>query len=133
MACVAEFVKSRECSIVEGTLEVQESLPLFTGDVFSGRMHSRPADCKRDAKNKALKQSDNLFTAKFEQKPDKRTQTLARQDHLACAKRLSRAMQRIPVNSRQHIQAGRLVCHHLVAMLHDSPTHNVHISSKLSR
>ena len=48
-----------------------------------------------------------------------------KQDHLASAKRLSRAMRKIPSHSKQHIVAGRLLCHHLVEMLHDSPAHNL--------
>ena len=52
-----------------------------------------------------------------------RDKSVGGEDHLASAKRLSRAMRRIPSNSQQQIRAGRLVCRHLLAMLHDGPVH----------
>ncbi len=104
-----------------GIGELQESLPLFAENVFS--------DCMAQISRKPGLESpgpDNRG-----RKLQNRSQTRGRQDHLACAKRLSRAMRQIPTNSKQHIQAGRLVCRHLVAMLHDSPSHNMRISDKI--
>ena len=130
---VERIVERKENPLIDAGYELQESLPLFTGNVFSGSMHSRSSGLNSIVKSRVVSHIDSALKIGFETKPENRTASSSRQDHLACAKRLSRAMQQIPSNSRQHIQAGRLVCHHLVAMLHDSPAHNLRVSGKLSK
>lgn len=116
------------CSLAEAEVQTpfQESFSLFSereGLVFEGKalLEGKALNLALCAPKLVVKQGVGL-----ENKPVKKPESKlgSKQDHLASAKRLSRAMRRIPINSKQHIQAGRLVCRHLVAMLHDSPAHN---------
>jgi len=120
MVRAVKFVKGREGRNNDAGCELQESLPLFTENIYSGSMHVTSPELNLNVKNKYINQLDSCIEVDFDQKIEKRTSSLGRQDHLACAKRLSRVMRQIPTNSRQHVQAGRLVCHHLVAMLQNS-------------
>ena len=116
-------VSSTTAPVLHGAGELQESLPLFAENTFS--------DCAAQAAGNSNPGSSVPGNSAFKLK--NRSNSAGRQDHLACAKRLSRAMRQIPTNSKQHIQAGRLVCHHLVAMLHDSPSHNLHPGSRFTK
>ena len=107
---------------------LQESLPLFAENIFP--------DCAGQASvnvNPGSSVSGCSALGNSALKLKNGSNPAGRQDHLACAKRLSRAMRQIPTNSKQHIEAGRLVCHHLVAMLHDSPSHNLRVSSSSTK
>lgn len=42
--------------------------------------------------------------------------------HLAAARRLARRFKRSKVQARDRVRTGRLICRHLVAMLHDIET-----------
>lgn len=49
-----------------------------------------------------------------------RSATDRQQRHLLAARRLSRRIARLPDHSPEQLQAGRLICRHLVAMLKEA-------------
>ena len=93
---------------------MKESLPLFddTRDVhLDARLDKRTGE-------RACERTDERTDKQTEKRMHKR-ENAANDQHMAAAQRLARQFKRSKVKPRDRLRAGRLICRHLVAMLHD--------------